>query len=418
VVATAGAEPPLYRAYALVAFGAALLAGLPVGWWLLAWLYLGAPAVPVEWRLLHAHVLVYGFFGTLIAGVAQHLCPRFTGRPVSWHPASPLFAAVLAVALLWRVFGAVAGLGVMLFAVAVVQAAAFGLFAAWVWRTLDPPPLALLRRHLTISTAWLASGCVLEAALRGRVLAEGGTAPDLGAMRAVHAMGILGGILGWVIGVLLRAGPMFVPAWHVPSPVARGLTAAVGVGVALAVLGDSGGWPGVVARAGDALVLSAVAAALLLGGAMRRVRGGLPMLARSPEESRIFRLAAVSLVAAAAGSLVTVAMAATGAPVHVLVDAVRHLVTVGFLTSVVVAMTFRLVPALERRALPWPGLRTAAFWALVVAVVARTGEVAVAYVAPRAAPVVAVSGFFAWAAVAAVGANLVGAITGREPPAP
>ena len=40
-----------------------------------------------------------------------------------------------------------------------LQAAAFLLFAGWVWRALDPRPLRFLRWHLTTSTVWLGGGC-------------------------------------------------------------------------------------------------------------------------------------------------------------------------------------------------------------------------------------------------------------------
>jgi putative endonuclease len=76
--------PHAYRPFALLAFAVALVGGLPLGLWLLGWLYLGARAVPPGWLLLHAHLQIFGFFGTLIMGVAQHLLPRFTGRPVEF----------------------------------------------------------------------------------------------------------------------------------------------------------------------------------------------------------------------------------------------------------------------------------------------------------------------------------------------
>src|SRR5690348_4875104 len=79
----AASELPVYRPFALLALAVALLAGIPLGLWLLGWLYLGLPAVPPRWLLLHAHLQIFGFFGTLIMGMAQHLLPRFTGRPVS-----------------------------------------------------------------------------------------------------------------------------------------------------------------------------------------------------------------------------------------------------------------------------------------------------------------------------------------------
>jgi hypothetical protein len=103
-----------------------------------------------------------------------------------------------------------------------------------------------------------------------------------------------------------------------------------------------------------------------------------------------------------------------GREVHVLADAARHLLTVGFMLAVVIAMLFRLVPVLERVALPWPRLRALALWALAGAVILRTGEVAVAAGATALAPAVAASGALAWVALAAVAANLLGALAGAR----
>jgi hypothetical protein len=82
-----GGEPPVYRPFAALAYAATVVGGTPLGIWLLAGLHLGAPAVPPSWMLLHASLQVFGFFGTLIVGVAPHLLARFTGRPVA-HPPS------------------------------------------------------------------------------------------------------------------------------------------------------------------------------------------------------------------------------------------------------------------------------------------------------------------------------------------
>src|SRR3990172_4262407 len=64
-----------------------------------------------------------------------------------------------------------------------------------------------------------------------------------------------------------------------------------------------------------------------------------------------------------------VAIAWGGGEAQLLTDAVRHLVAVGFLTAVAIAMTFRLIPVLEGRALPWPRLRAVALSALAARVV-------------------------------------------------
>src|SRR5262249_6881179 len=155
---------------------------------------------------------------------------------------------------------------------------------------LDAPPLALLRRHLTISTGWLALACIFEALLRWRALPVDTLVPDIGALRAVHAMALYGGVIGWVLGVLLRAGPMFVATWRVPVLAAGVAPWLLGVGVVMAAAGVMR-HATLVARLGESICLAFSIAIPLSSGAARRVRGLLPMVSRGPEETRIFRLA-------------------------------------------------------------------------------------------------------------------------------
>jgi hypothetical protein len=405
-------EIPVYRPFALVALGGSVLLGTPVGVWLLAWLHLGAPAPSVSWLLLHAGVQVFGLFGTLIVGVAHHLLPRFTGRVVAPSAVTPWLAGLLTTGLVLRVAGVVPGPAGLAAAGALAQAAAFALFGGWVWRTLDPPPLARLRRHLTASTAWLALAAALEVALRAAALADGLPVADPAAMRAVHSIALLGGVVGWVTGVLLRAGPMFVAGWQVPAPVIRVVTwgpALAAVLRAATLPADPGARP-VLARLADLAALGAVAALAVSAGALRRGGRALPMLARSPAEARIFRVGVLSAVLGAAGAAVLALAAAAGWPHPALADALRHLVTIGFLTSVVVAMIFRLIPVLEGTALPWPRLRTVALVALLGAILLRSVQGLTVYAWPGLHAAVAASGVLAWIALAAVAANLTAAM--------
>jgi hypothetical protein len=357
-------------------------------------------------------VQVFGLFGTLIVGVAHHLLPRFTGRTVAATRLTPWLAALLAGALALRVAAAVAGAGWPAAAGALAQAAAFGLFAGWVWRTLDPPPLARLRCHLTASSAWLAVAAALELGLRAIALADGRAVPDPTAMRAVHSMAILGGVIGWVTGVLLRAGPMFVAGWQVPGPV----TALVTWGPAAAVVLSAGtllagpGAAALLARLADLAALGAVATLLVSAGALRRGGRTLPMLSRSREETRIFRVAVVSALAGVLGAAALALAAALGLPHPALADALRHLVTVGVLTAVVIAMTFRLIPVLEGAALPWPRLRAVVLVALVGAVLLRSAQGLAAHGGAGLHGAVVLSGVLAWIALAAVAASLAAAM--------
>jgi hypothetical protein len=410
-------EPRLYRPFALMAFGATVLVGTPLGVWLLARLHLGAPALSVEWLLLHASVQVFGFFGTLIVGVAHHLLPRFTGRPVVASALTPWLAGLLAAGLVLRAAAVVVGLAPLSAAGALAHATAFTLFAGWVWRALDPPPLARLRRHLTLSSAWLALACVFELAIRIRAFADGLPVPDPALMRAAHSIALLGGVIGWVIGVLLRAGPMFVSGWQVP----RALVAVVPWGPALAVALSAATLVGgpiaaiALARLADLAALGTVMALVVSAGALRRAGRTLPMLSRSPEETRIFRLGVVSALVGAPAAAGLAFAAGSALPHHALADALRHLVTVGFLSSLVVAMTFRLIPVLEGAALPWPGLRNLAFTALLASVLLRTAQGLVMSGWPGLGPAVVFSGALAWIALIAVAANLVTATAVASP---
>jgi len=407
-------EPPVYRPFALLGLAATLAGGIPLGVRLLAWLYLGATAVPAEWILLHAHVQIFGFFGTLILGMAQHLLPRFTGRPVSPSPFMLWLLGLQAAAIVLRIAGTAGPWPVPVLVASLLQAGVFLLFATWVWRMLDPPPLGFLRWHLTASTLWLAGGCALEAWLRVDALASGLALPAGAGLRVVHLMGLFGGVLGWVLGVLLRAGPMFLARWRAPVRAARVLPWILALGVGVAAWGEAGDWSAAVgttlARLGEVIVLAGAAAVMVLGGALTRVRDALPLVARSREESRIFRVAMLSGAAAAVGSAAAVPAAWAGLDVRLLADAVRHLITVGVLTSVVVAMVFRLIPVLEGRALPWPRLRHVALWCLAAGVVLRSAQVLVGAGWAAPAPWVALSGVLVWIAVACVGANLARAI--------
>ena len=410
------AEAPLYRACAVLAFGGTVVVGVPIGIAVFGALHVGTSGLSVDALLLHAGVQVFGFLGTLIVGVAHHLLPRFTGRPVAASAATPWLVALLAAALALRTSAVVAGVPVLAAGGALAHAAAFALFMAWVWRTLDPPPLAQLRRHLAASSAWLVIACAVEVGIRAATLASDRPVPDVTVMRAVHSIALLGGVVGWVTGVLLRAGPMFVPGWRVPRAIAILVPWTLGLAVALSAAAALAGpvLSVAMARLADVAALGTVAAVATAGGALRRPRRAPPMLGRNREEARIFRLGAASALVAAVAAAAAALGATAALPHHVLADAIRHLVTVGFLTSVVVAMTFRLIPVLEGVALPWPGLRDVAFGALLGSVVLRTAQVLVVHGWPELAGAVALSGPLAWIALVAVTASLLRAITARS----
>ncbi|MBI2466945.1 MAG: nitroreductase family deazaflavin-dependent oxidoreductase, partial [Candidatus Rokubacteria bacterium] len=323
----AAGEPPVYRPFALLAFAVALVAGVPLGIWMLARLYLGGGPIPPAWLPLHAHLQVFGFFGVLILGVAQHLVPRFAGRPVTRSPASTWLFGAVSAAVLARVAGTIAGRPGWVLAATLVEAGAFLGFAAWVWRSLAAPPLSVTRTHLGLGAGWLVAALAAEAVLRWRALGPEGAEPDPAGMRAVYLAGLLGGVVGWIVGVALRAGPMFVPGWRVPGALARGAPWALALGVLTAVAGELGPWDAstatALAKLGESVGLATVAAVALAGGLLRRAPRALPILGRGGPETRIFRLAVLSAALAAAGSATAAALAWRSIPLSLLADALR-----------------------------------------------------------------------------------------------
>jgi hypothetical protein len=398
---------------------ATLGVGTPLGTWMLARLHWGGGPVSAESVWLHAHLQAFGFFGTLIVGVAHHLVPRFAGRPVAVTPLTPWLAGALGGALGLRIAGAFAGVAVLAVAAALLQALAFGLFAAWVMRALGAPHLRLTRAYLTLATAWLVLALVVEAGLRAWAIAgaDPGGGPDPGGMGAAHVMAIYGGVLGWIVGVVVRAGPMHVPRWRVPDALARMAPGILGLGVVLAAVGFAGPWSGAtrvaLERAGEAVVLAMVGAIALRGGAFRGASGALSMVARGGPETWLFRMAMLAASVAAVGSIGATALAWTGTPLSLVADALRHLVTVGVLTAMVVSMRFRLVPAIEGAPLHWPRLRGVAFWMLLGGVLTRTAEVLADYGLEAVLPLVPLSGMLVWVALACLGANVLGAMCHR-----
>jgi hypothetical protein len=412
-------EPPVYRPFALIALAATLVFGTPLGTWMLARLHWGGGSVSAEHVWLHAHFQVFGFFGTLIVGVAHHLVPRFAGRPVAVTPRARWLAGALGVALGLRIAGAAAGTAAPAMAAALLQALAFGLFGVGLARALGAPHLRLTRAHLTAATAWLVAALVLEASLRAWAIASAdpGGVPDPGGMGAAHAMAIYGGILGWIVGVVFRAGPMLVPRWRAPDALARLVPGALGLGVVLAGVGFAGPWSSAtrvgLERAGEVLALATVAAIALGGGAFRRAPGVLPMAARGGPETWLFRMAMLAAGVAAVGSISAAAVAWTGVPLSLVADALRHLVTVGILTPMVVSMGFRLIPVIEGSPLSWPRLRGVAFWMLLGGVLSRTAEVLADYGLEAVLPLVPLSGVLVWIALACLGASALGAMRQR-----
>ena len=131
-------------------------------------------------------------------------------------------------------------------------------------------------------------------------------------------MAIYGGVLGWIVGVVVRAGPMHVPDGECPMPWPgwlRGHSAWVSSSRERASRGRGPAGPGWRSSGpGRRSFLATVGAIALRGGAFRGAPGALPMAARGGPETWLFRMAMLAAGVAAAGSIGAAALAWTGVP--------------------------------------------------------------------------------------------------------
>ena len=118
----------------------------------LSWLGIGVligvsmaiwPAEALAYRPAHLHANLLGFVTMMIAGIAYHVIPRFTGNPLYSRPLAilHLWVANIGLALMvggWMATVRVGAVGQMGLRVgSVIAACGAGLFIYNIWRTLD-----------------------------------------------------------------------------------------------------------------------------------------------------------------------------------------------------------------------------------------------------------------------------------------
>lgn len=366
--------------YIGAAFGVALGGGFALG-------LLLPVATALEWgsgtRLralvqVHGHLQVMGWAGLFITGMAFRLVSRFAGRPLRL-PAATLPTLVLLLAgLLGRSVAqpwlAAPGMRALLtFSVAseLVGAVLFaGVMAgtlAPVARTLAAAPLLLLG----------AAGMVAQAAFGAIWLTNlSDSLPVVPADRnaALLAIQFYAFMLPFVLGVSIRALPTFFasPApsprrtWAIAAVLAAGTVLDVGAPIVV-----HGATAVRLQQSGALLIAGAIAAAIRLTGVWRQptrlrpVARGAALLVRT----------AYAWLALAAGGIVFIALPALtrGQPAPSSQEhAVRHILALGVITTLIVGMALLMLPWLGMRRLPRTEAHQEArlLWALLTAATA------------------------------------------------
>jgi hypothetical protein len=363
----------------------------------------------------HAFVQVFGFVGLFVMGVASHVLPRFTQRPL----AMPSMVVVI--------LGLQAG-GVM------TLVAAFMLEerqVAWAWAagslalvTSTSIFVLVVARTIGGSPAvgriapWVVAGAGWQAVVAcGSLVAAWRN--DITIVQAMWPAALWGFAGSWIFGIGRRIFPGFL-GWRLRAPRAEGAAflvyhLAVAMSVAAAWPWPSGPRPALDVAGAIGLLVAVPLVSWCLGVGSQRPRG-----LSDPERGyqRYVTAAWIWLaVALVVGPLSTLVAAATGGVVPRLVtDFGRHALAFGFITQTMMGVATRILPTFTGHALWSPRARTVAFHLLNASLILRSLEAVVALgFVPAAWPIIALAGPPAAAAVALFALNVVFTIYGRSP---
>ena len=376
-----------------------LVLGAGLGAWNLCKADWAIGEVSGESVLIHAHSQIFGFVTLFIAGVVGHALPRIGGRPLR-RPA-----------LVWvGVLGAITGQLLFPFGIglslALVTRLAEGcdLLAAVALAKLifdettpEGPPgaergreIAALRPFLRVGALFhvAAAAVGLLGALDQRLIA------DRPALWQLALYGFVGSyVLGMSFHVLRRAGGFALEAGG-----ERLLAALWAAGVLLVAIALLPTTPGVsLLRAGRLVELGVAAVASWRFGLFRplaRPRVGAPFFAAAYG----WLLASLALSAAIAVGLL---------PEHqLLADAARHLLTIGWITQMILGVALRMLPTLRGIPLALPALASAAFVLINGSAALRLGRLLAATVDARGLWLSGASGWLALLSLLGFAASL------------
>jgi uncharacterized protein involved in response to NO len=363
----------------------------------------------------HGHLQLYGWAGLFVLGVAMHFFPRLRGAPLAIPKLVPWLLGALVTGLLFRAFSqplfVVTGSvlwSILLIVSGILECLALiGAVYLLVMTARQAPPLRTrpaLRGVLPfIMGAFVVLGItscvnVVSVVLAG---ATGGLVPPISDNLNV-TLGLVGFLVPLALAMSAQSLPMYAGLEAFPRPFLWPLAGIYWLGVLFTVIGiiggaQSGTWAGAVEGLGMALLGAVLLLFIGIFLRMMRTRGQLPQrvtrLAPSVEaatQAYQRRIRAerntygpfVALVASAylwaflGGALLSVdglALLFGTGPIFA-IDAVRHSLTVGFITLLICGIAPRMLPGFSGGAIASPGLVSATLWLGNIAALLRVGS--------------------------------------------
>ncbi len=367
----------------------------------------GFGAVPSGYVVAHGAAQLWGFIGLFVVGVALRYLPMITSGP---RP-RPAFCRLLLVAFLvgvangflWALAPGWAGSG----GAALVVAAL--LFLVFVLRQVAGSLRLGWARHVLASAVWLLLWAVVTLVLRAGAGSAGPGAYTEGERRLLMEVALFGFALNAVYGFGQRLLPGIAGS---RTPHAGALEAAFwlhNAGTALVMLGHTGRAALFDSLGVAALTAAAFSYALGMRGFVRvrrttaRPEVGPALLGRYVQLAFFWLLAGMALLLA--GDWYSELRGSD--PPHAYLGAVRHALTVGFLTTLVLGVGQRLLPVLGHTLLAWPRLVGPTFVLIAVGNLWRVATEMAASFFPPALDVMPLSALLELAALVLFAANVL-----------
>jgi hypothetical protein len=363
-----------YKPFFLAGLAVLLLGGALTGTVMLAWMGGDSSFFAPGVRRINAHAnaMVYGFAGMFILGFGYQALPRFRQAQL-WRPSLAALSFVLLLAGVVLRFGGEffgqqgvyePGLSAPGFWAGVagtsLELAAFSLFALVMWKTLRAGgALRLYERYVIAAALWFIASLMFSLVLFVRIDASGDFAGMVTTvsmlqepLRITQMFGAIGLV---VIGVMLRFLPTVFAFRDPGERLFRRMLVVINVGIVLA----AGGFAlSMAAKRGmvDGVSVEAMRGVYVLGVVL--IAGGYIWLAASFAPWRPARVTdrsikfiraalvwlAVSLVMLLLEPLYIAMLGGFGHGYHA---GMRHAFTIGFMTSMIVAVTSKVVPTLN-----------------------------------------------------------------------
>jgi uncharacterized protein involved in response to NO len=364
----------------------------------------------------HGQLQLYGWAGLFVLGVALHFLPRLRGTPLAMPHLVPWLFGLQVASIILRglsqPLAAASSSGSWSFGLVVsglLECAAIGMaLACGVQTFLRGQPItkrpALVKVLPLLAIAFASLGLAALVNLANTMQAQDGMMLEPGDTLNI-TLGIFGFLVPMALAMSAQALPMYAGLTAFSKEILWSLAAAYLAGLVLLLAGiasetSAGFWGSALAGAGMLFIGTTLLVFVVSFIRMIRSRGRVPAhmarLSPSPEQMERHyhdQLAAqrsafgpfVALVASAYlwASLAAVLLLVDGIALLVngttifAVDAIRHSLTVGFITLLISGIAPRMITSFSGGRIASPGLVTATLWLGNSAALLRVGSILV-----------------------------------------